>query len=389
VSDGNHMQRGLLPALGLFLCVAAGGSALASGAESGATIGIATANIAWETPVDVKETFAEIADAGFTSVRIGLKDPVAASYTALQAASDAGLDILVTVPLIDGSVALAGAEPRAKTKRFFAAYGLSQIDPARFEKRLAGLLDFVTAQKIPLIGLEIGNELNWSGYNGDLPLSESGRVATHRQDLAPGIATRFADGITKYRAVFEIAKNAVAKRPTLARVQLVSAGLADINADFIQRSGATYIVPALVYDDYAAQGLFAFVDAVGVHVYEPLRAASRRDDRPALIEAQLGDCGTPAFQNRPCWITEFGSALPHQVCAPDDVQRIALLKPLLERLAQTDTARAVPFAFYYDWNADQGFALKRCGQPTALVDTLSHANAASVQPRARGASGQP
>jgi hypothetical protein len=380
VSDGNHMQRRILPALGVLLCVAASGSVLASGAEGGATIGIATANIAWEKPVDVKDTFAEIADAGFTTVRIGLKDPVAASYAALMAARDAGLDILVTVPLIDGSVALAGTEPRAKTKRFFAAYGLSQIDPARFEKRLADLLDFVTARKIPLIGLEIGNELNWSGYNGDLPLSESGRVATDRLDLAPDVASRFADGISKYRAVFEIAKHAIAARPDLAGVRLVSAGLADINADFIRRSGATYVAPALVYDAYAEQRLLALVDAVGVHLYEPLRAASRSDERPALIEAQLADCGTPAFLGRPCWITEFGSALPQQACAPDDAQRIALLKPLLERLAQPGAAQFVPFAFYYDWNADQGFALKRCGHPTALVETLSRANGTPAQP---------
>ncbi|MDY0870932.1 hypothetical protein [Dongia rigui] len=376
MSDGNHIRRGILPALGLFLCLTTSGSALASGAEAGTTIGIATANIAWEKPQDIQRSFTEIADAGFTTVRIGLKNPVAASYAALTAAKEAGLDILVTVPLIDGSVALEGAAPRARSKRFFKAFGLSQIDPARVEARLADLLDFVAARDIPLIGLELGNELNWSGYNGDLPLLATGQVVVSHQDLAPDVAKRFAAGIAKYRSVFEIAKAALEARPALGNVKLVSAGLADINADFIRRSGATYIAPALVYDAYADQRVFALTDVVGVHLYEPLRAASRSAERPAMIDAQLRNCGATAFSGRPCWITEFGSALPPQTCAPEDAQRISLLQPLLEHLAQPGRATAVPFAFYYDWDADKGFALKRCGQPTALVETLSRAESA-------------
>lgn len=99
-----------------------------------------------------------------------------------------------------------------------------------------------------------------------------------------------------------------------------------------------------------------------------------------MIDAQLAECGADGFAQRPCWITEFGSALPHQACAPDDTQRIALLRPLLDRLAQPDEARAVPLAFYYDWNADKGFALKRCGHPTALVEELSNVDDRSTQP---------
>jgi hypothetical protein len=296
------------------------------------------------------------------------------------AAKEAGLDILVTFPLIDGSVSTSGAEPRAKTKRFFQAFGLSQIDPARFETRLHGLLEFIAKQQIPLIGLEVGNELNWSGYNGDLPLRAAGNPVTGWSGLSPDIAARFEAGIARYHDVLEIAKTSLAARPALTGVKLVSAGLADINAGFVRQSGATYIAPNLVYEAYARERLFDTVDAVGIHLYEPLRAASKTTERSEMIEAQLAECGEDGFAQRPCWITEFGSALPHQVCAPEDTQRIALLRQLLDRLAQPDEARAVPFAFYYDWSTDQGFALKRCGRPTALVEKLSSVNGRSSQP---------
>ena len=86
------MQHGILPVLAMSFCLALSSSALASGAENTATIGIATANIAWEKPQDVKATFAEIAKAGFTTVRIGFKNPVESSYAAMVAAKEAGLD---------------------------------------------------------------------------------------------------------------------------------------------------------------------------------------------------------------------------------------------------------------------------------------------------------
>jgi hypothetical protein len=374
------MKHGILPQLAMALYFAAGGPALASGAENSATIGIATANIAWDKPQDIEATFAEIVDAGFTAVRIGFKNPVSSSYAAMVAAKEAGLDILITFPLIDGTVSAIGAEPRKKTRRFFQAYGLSQIDPARFQTRLDELLDFVARQQIPVIGIEIGNELNWSGYNGDLPLVATGIVAADWHELPSEVTARFSAGLGRYRQILEIAKTSLASHSTLGSVQLVSAGLADINADFIRRSGATYVAPQLVYDAYGRQKVFDAVDVVGIHLYEPLRAANKTKERPAMIETQLGNCGEAGFVDRPCWITEFGSALPEQICAPDDAQRIALLRPLLDRLAHPAASRTVPFAFYYDWNADKGFSLKRCGHPTALVDELSGANHKSAQP---------
>lgn len=376
MSDGNHMQRGILPLLAIAFCFAgSGGLALANGAEDSAgTIGIVTANVAWESPTDARATFAEIAGAGFSSVRIGLKNPVTSTYAALAAANEAGLRILITFPLVDGSVSIAGTPPRAATKRFFNAFGLSQIDLLRFERRVDDLLDFVESNRIPLLGLELGNEINWSGYNGDLPLRQTGEVIFDRAAFAPDVAARFDAGMVRYRQVLEIARASLAARPTLANVKLLSAGLADINSAFIRQSGATYIAPTLVYDDYVRQHVFALTDAVGIHLYEPLRRASQKIARPGMIETQLADCGQQAFANRPCWITEFGSALPETDCAIEDDGRIALVRPLLDYLAAPDRAQRVPYAFYYDWDADKSFALNRCGSPTALVDALSGAN---------------
>lgn len=376
MSGGNHLWLGKLLACACTITVGAGVSAVASGQNaggfdtSGFNTGIAAANIAWAKPKAIETTLTDIAAAGFGSVRIGLKNPLTGSYRALEQAKRAGLDVLVTIPLIDGAVAAKSAEPRARTDRFFAAYGLSQIDLERYRLRLEDLLAFADFHGIPLIGLELGNELNWSGYNGDLPLSPSGSVIKKEADWQATDRTRFEAGLDRYRAVIDITRQALAKYPSLARVKLVSAGLADINSGFIHHSGATYIAPDLVYQAFAAHKIFQQFDVVGIHLYEPLRNANALSARATMIDAQLDDCAEAAFATRPCWITEFGAALPQQDCAPSDSSRIALMQPLLKYLALPANAGRVPLGFYYDWNDDAGFALVRCGRPTELTKIL-------------------
>jgi hypothetical protein len=345
----------------------------AASEQAAFTTGVAAANIAWSKPSAITETMTGIAAAGFGSVRIGLKNPVAGTFLALEEAKRAGLDVLVTVPLIDGAVATQGAEPRARTKHFFPAFGLTQIDPQRYDARLRLLLERIVEEDLPVIGLQIGNELNWSGYNGDLALKPDGAVISDAAAWPAADRARFEQGVDTYVAIVEHTRSLLQADPRLHHVKLVSSGLADINSAFIRRVGASYVDPALVYDAFAKRGLFELVDAVGIHLYEPLRNVAYMNDRAGMIAAQLAPCGEPAFAERPCWITEYGAALPVEDCAQQDARRISLMQPLLEHLARPENARRVPLGFYYDWNLDAGFSLLRCGRPTALTHALPRA----------------
>lgn len=370
MSGGNHMKQVFAA------CLLASLLAGAARANEGFTTGIATANIAWAKPAAVTETMGEIAAAGFESVRMGLKNPIAGTFRALQAAKAAGLEVLVTVPLIDGAVARKDAIPRARTAHFFQAYGLTDVHPARYEARLRALLDEIVAEDLPVIGLEIGNELNWSGYNSDLPLSTDGNYVEDVSGWNPADRARFEAGLDRYADLLRRTRALLAEDPRLSQIEIVTAGLADINAGFIRRVGASYVAPEIVYQEFAKRGLYDAVDAIGIHLYEPLRNAEGVGDRPKRIAAQLADCGETGFADRPCWITEFGAALPAGDCAPADARRIALMKPLLGYLAKAENAARVPIGFYYDWNEDKGFSLKRCGHPTELTHELPRNGAA-------------
>jgi hypothetical protein len=367
MSGGNRTgPRAFAALLALLLAMPAAAS------EEGFITGVAAANIAWSKPDAIRSTMREIAAAGFGSVRIGFKNPVEGTFRALDEANDAGLAVLVTVPLIDGAVATPGAEPRPKNRHFFAAYGLSQIDLARFDARLAILLRQIAEHDLPVIGLEIGNEPNWSGYNGDLPVRYGGQVVDSPAAWSSETRQRVARGLDLYAAAIGSARQMLAADPRLSHIRLLTAGLADINTEFIRRVGATYVIPEAFNAWLVERGLFSKVDAIGIHLYEPLRAARIAGDRNQMIARQLADCGREAFASRPCWITEYGAALPEQECAAEDSRRIALMRPLFDYLDRPENAVRVPIGFYYDWSEDAGFSLKRCGRPTELTKILPH-----------------
>lgn len=334
-------------------------------------LGVVTANAAWESAAENRKAFSEIAAAGFASVRIGLRDPLAATFRTLEAARDSGLRVLVTIPLVDGAIARPDAEPRERHGRFFQVYGLSGADVGRYRRRLDSLLAFCARRKIPLAGIELGNEPNWSGYNGDLVLAQAGKLVSTGADWSETERQGFDKGLDTYLEIVRETRRALGAYPSLADTRIVSAGLADANARFVAGSGATLIASRLVYRGFAERGIFSEVDVVGIHLYEPLRLAAGGTSPAPGIDAALSGCGRPAFNGRPCWITEFGVALPAQACAGTDTARISSVRPLFDFLATAGNTRRITATYYYDWNQDPAFALQRCGRLTPLAGFMA------------------
>lgn len=333
--------------------------------------GVAVPNIIWQSPQDIGDTLAAIRAADFEAVRIGWKAPLDAAKIAVRDATAQGLKVLVTLPLIDGAVSTQGAAPRPRNDRFFAAHGLSQIDPARLQQRVRDLINFAGDEGIVLAGIEIGNEMNWSGYNGDLPLQTPGAVIGDLAELAPLDRQAFVDGLGAYVDALRIARAALDEAGMSGTTALVMGGLADINSPFIRSSGATYIEPTKTHELLGDLGAFELIDAVGIHLYEPLRLAMASADRAGMIETQLAGCATADYGDAPCWITEFGTAEPDAGCAIDDLGRRQMLAPLSDYLSDPAAISRIGATFYYDWEGDTAFSLVRCGQPTRLTLDLT------------------
>jgi hypothetical protein len=340
-------------------------------------VGIAVPNIHWESESAMRETLTDVADHGFGAVRIGWKAPYDRAEAALLEAARSGLDVLVTIPLIDAAVAAAGAEIRPATDGFFAAFGLSQIDEDRFAAVVERLAEFVATENITLVGIEVGNEMNWSGYNGDLAIGE-GTVVSNLDQLDAGQQELFLAGLDSYVAALARAKTVLAAHAIADDVAILSGGLADINAGYIETRGATLVEPGLTWQLLDERGAFDAVDAVGLHIYEPLRPGFTPVERQAQLAELTAPCFNSDFGTKPCWITEFGMAIPADDCAPDDTDRRSRLRTLTSYLASDEGAQQVEATFFYDWNGDAAFSLERCGTPTALTRDLTSTPALSA-----------
>ncbi len=332
--------------------------------------GIAIPNILWESSSEVEDTLQSIKSAGFEAVRIGWKQPYAGAEAALLEATRNGLPVLVTIPLIDATVAEAGAQQRPATKGFFASYGLSQIDPNRLEDAAERLADFVSTQAVGLIGIEVGNEMNWSGYNGDLMIGK-GRIISNLDQLDAEQEAAFLLGLDRYVEALERVEAVVYTYDWSTDVAVISGGLADINLDYIEHRGATLVEPSLVWRLLNERQAFRHLDGVGLHIYEPLRPGFEDDDREQMLTSFTDNCLSPLFGSLPCWITEFGMAIPAEDCAPDDLDRRERLDPLRAYLRSELGAQQVKATFFYDWSGDAAFSLERCGRPTALAQDLT------------------
>ncbi|WP_375449402.1 hypothetical protein [uncultured Devosia sp.] len=345
--------------------------ATAGASTADSLTGVAVPNIIWQSPQDIDDTLADIRAADFEAVRIGWKAPLDAARLAVREARAQGLEVLVTLPLIDGTISREGAVARPRTDRFFAVHGLSQIDPVRLQQRLRELIDFAANEGIALAGIEIGNEMNWSGYNGDLPLAPQGAVIDNLAHMAPLDRQAFLAGLQAYVDALGIARAALDDAGMTGKTALVMGGLADINSPFIRSSGATYVDPVLTHALLGDLGAFEAIDAVGIHLYEPLRLAMADADRAGMIRSQLAGCFTADYGGASCWITEFGTAEPDAGCSLDDRERRQMLAPLSNYLRDPATAGRIGATFYYDWDGDAAFSLVRCGQPTRLTLDLT------------------
>jgi hypothetical protein len=363
------MSRARPLALGALLLALLAGRPL----EAAPLFGVGTPNLGREPAGAIAATLDAVERAGFHRIRLGWKPPYDGARRALAEAARRQIAVLVTLPLTGAETARPGLAPRPAKDGFFPAFGLAALDPARVEAEAAALLEAVRESGATLLGLELGNEMNWSGYNGDLALQPEGqgRVAADPAALSQAEAEALRQGIALYAESARLVAARLAESESAA--PLLVGGLADVNDAYIRQRGATLVSPAAFRALLAEAGVFETVGAVGIHLYEPLRL-KRGDEaeRVALLTQDLADCGTPAFAGRACWLTEFGSAEPAQArCDRTDAERRALTRPVLTYLARPEQKGRVAAAFWHDWEGDGAFSLVRCGAATTLARDLS------------------
>ena len=245
--------------------------------------------------------------------------------------------------------------------------GLSKSDPERLRALASDLFQKLDTAGIRLVGLELDNEINWTEFNGDIPVPGQGRtlkVADLQASAAGRAVLAGFDAYLRSLAVLKAMRDASTQNRT---TPIILAGLSDPSPEWptpFVRADAVDHADTLAY--LKAHGLDALVDGYGAHTYTGpgLTDAQRREHLRRYVLLRCRPAGDAA--GKPCWLTEWGMPLPTTSCPPDDAKRLPLVKAFRADLAPRVADGSVVALFYYPWDGQvDRLGIHVCGALTA------------------------
>jgi hypothetical protein len=269
----------------------------------------------------------------------------------------------IKTDLIVGLEYREGAQRRPAVSdmpKMWPSFPLSAADPARFRAILEPLFGRLESMGVTFAALELGNEINWTAFNGDFPIPGEGRVFG-RDDLATDPEARqIADGFRAYLKTLRVLKDIRDHSRLNRATPIISAGLSDPGfAGPRPGSKLDAVTIGATLDYLRANGLDRLVDAYGVHTYPSPRTSAAA--RLGLLERDtLAECRASG-DGKPCWMTEWGLPFKGAAgCSGNDPSRAALMTELIADFRQFERQGRLAALFYYAWT-DEKYGLYRCG----------------------------
>jgi hypothetical protein len=266
----------------------------------------------------------------------------------------------IRADLIVGLQYRADAQRRSVVKdlpSMWPSYPLSAADPVRFRAVFEPLFNQLEDIGIRFAAFELGNEINWTAFNGDFPIPGEGRVFGLEDLTRDPEARKIAAGYRAYLQTLSVLKDIRDNSRINANTPILSAGLSDPGPPGPRPGSITDAIaigPTIQY--LRAHGMDSQVDAYGVHTYPSARNPLGRLDQ--LERDTLGEC-RPSGKGKPCWLTEWG--LPADCACPGkDTPRAVLLRELTADFRQFARTGRLAGLMYYAW-ADNKYGVYRCG----------------------------
>lgn len=248
---------------------------------------------------------------------------------------------------------------------------LSTADPAAFRETYAPVLAKLEAKGIKLVALELGNELNLSGYNSDFPRRAAGMQFGARDMESNAEARQVAKGLMQYLKVLAVLKEMRDSSRLNRNTPILTAGFSTLEKDDGPRPGATtdLVSTNATLDFLRAHGVDKLVDAYAVHVYpsgeKPGNPAAEAERTRGLAKYVLDKCRPAGSSDgKPCWITEWGFNNASKSCPINDDSRAVLAKGMMEALRPYVKEGRLSGVIYYCWNTVSLYAVYRCGSET-------------------------
>jgi hypothetical protein len=270
----------------------------------------------------------------------------------------------IKADLIVGMQYREGAQRRRAVEELpnmWPSYPLSSADAARFRAIFAPLFNQLEDFGIKLAALELGNEINSPGFNGDFPIPGEGKVFGLKDLTRDPVPDQIAGGYRAYLQTLAVLKEIRDHSRLNRETPILSAGLSDPGPAGRRPGSKTDAVTISATLEYLrANGIDALVDAYGVHSYPWAKTPARRLTQ--LEEDTLAECQPPGY-GKPCWLTEWGVPSTGKACPSNDAPRAALIREMLNDLRQFAAEGRLKALLYYAWS-DPEYGIHRCGELT-------------------------
>jgi len=257
---------------------------------------------------------------------------------------------------------------------------LSWADPDAFRAYAAPIFEKLDQAGVVLAGIELWNEFNSAGFNGDFELPGEGRVLNLDDLHHDKEGQQIAQGYLQYLKILAVLKDVRDHSRLNQHSPIISGGLTlgreegpnpDMKKMRIDGVSANATLQFL-----KANGLNSLVDAYGVHVYPwddgPGLPGPANARRSRLDKFNLSECGAASRGGRPCWITEWGFKYKTQSCPPpDETDHVTLVREMMSDFHSYVAAGRLTGLFYFAWNTDPWqkavggpWSVYRCNGPT-------------------------
>jgi hypothetical protein len=365
------IRFGLLGAVSAVLLSAAASYAQSQGFE----VGLCRSNTIWEPKARQAAIIAGIRATGLHWFRDAFAEGPERTQDfvdVVRMAKQAGLKVLVVV--IQDASDYDGAAAKADNAGWLfkrrcgwesGSLKLSQINTTKFKARLHGLLLSLKAANLTVDAFEIGNEVDWVCFNGDVPF---GRWA-NAHDVAVA-----AHGYARF---LEAAAEVIREPGFPSDTKIITFGIAhaDMGWDLPPHhlpNPASFVASLRNLDgiNYLDNARY-HVDGYGLHIYPDA------NDIKGSVAATLKRDSAALGTDLPFWITEFGwrkGQFPNR----RGESRAQAVGDFFAALAEDRQDKFGP-VFYYDYNSPDWGLLDDHGK--LLPEAAALARAASVRPR--------
>ncbi len=254
----------------------------------------------------------------------------------------------------------APSRPADPERHIRSAASLSSIDINASKASFQTTFDKLDAYGVTLVGVELGNEINWVDFNGDFPVPGQGKSFSLSDLSYDPEARRVAQGLLQYLNVLAALKEVRDHSKFNRHTPIISAGMATVGGGaWQQKLRLDGVSISATYAFLRAHGLDQLVDGYGVHTYPP---QVKPGDGVAAAQrlAQLDEKVFPPGNSKPYWLTEWGfpSAATSSEEDPARTQNVNDMRNYFLGLYRHGRLGGI---FWYVWNEPDKDSIYRGG----------------------------